>query len=79
MFDEMYPSVSPLERSRKFALTVQDVAHWAGIPVETARGEIGRYAARRKLEVRDDYIVVTDIADLRRFVDNRLQTYPYRA
>ncbi|GMO51184.1 MAG: hypothetical protein Pg6C_15760 [Treponemataceae bacterium] len=77
MFDEMYPPANPLERSRKFALTVQDVAYWAGIPVEIVRGEIGRYAGRKKLEVRDNHIIVTDIADLRRFVDNRLQTYPY--
>jgi CRP-like cAMP-binding protein len=73
MFDEMNPVINPNERSRRFNLTVQDVAHWAGLPIDVARDEIGKYAEKRKLEVYDNYIIVTNILDLRRIVDNRTQ------
>jgi CRP-like cAMP-binding protein len=73
MFDEMNPVFNPNERSRRFNLTVQDVAHWAGLPVGVARDEVGKYTEKRKLEVQDNYIVVTNILDFRRIVDQRIQ------
>jgi CRP-like cAMP-binding protein len=80
MFDEMNPSSNPLGQSRKFPLTVQDMAHWAGIPIETARVEVGKYADKRMIDIYENHIVVRDIADLRRIVENRMQprSLPYR-
>lgn len=73
MFDEMNPSPNSADRSRRFNLTIQDVSHWAGLPVDTVRDEIGKFAEKRKMEVYDTHIVVTNIVDLKRLVDARCQ------
>ncbi len=73
MFDEMNPSPNTIDRSRKFNLTIQDVSHWAGLPVDVVRDEIGKFAEKRKMEVYDSHIIVTNIVDLKRLVDARCQ------
>jgi len=73
MFDEMNPSPNSADRSRRFNLTIQDVSHWAGLPVDTVRDEIGKFAEKRKMEVYDTHIVITNIVDLKRLVDARCQ------
>jgi len=73
MFDEMNPSANTVDRSRRFNLTIQDVSHWAGLPVDTVRDEIGKFAEKRKMEVFDTHIIVTNIVDLKRLVDARCQ------
>ncbi|MBP5284225.1 MAG: Crp/Fnr family transcriptional regulator [Treponema sp.] len=71
MFDEMYPMANPKDRSRRFNLTIQDVAHWAGITTEMAREEVDRFVASRKLEVYDNFMIVSDIVDMKRIVDTK--------
>ena len=74
MFDEMAPVVNPNERQRKFNLTVADIAHWAGLSPEVTRDEINKFVEKRKIEVFDTYIIVANIADMRRIVGTHTQT-----
>lgn len=74
MFDELNPCPNPNERSRKFTLSVQDVSHWAGLPVEQVRDEMNKFVEKRKIELFDNYLVVNNIVDMKRFVDSRCQT-----
>ena len=71
MFDEMNKTPMGADRSRKLALTVNDVAHWAGIPFDIAREEINKFAEKRKIEVTDGYMIVQNIVDMKRIVDTR--------
>lgn len=71
MYDEMNPSPNPNERSRKFNLTIADVAHWAGLTPEVTREEINKFVEKRKIEVYENYMVILNIADMKRIVDTR--------
>ena len=72
MYDEMNPVGNPIEHTRKFNVTVADIAHWAGLTPEVTRDEINKYVEKRKLEVYDNYMIVTNIADMKRTVDSKL-------
>ncbi|MCR5613496.1 Crp/Fnr family transcriptional regulator [Treponema sp.] len=72
MYDEMNPSINPAEHSRKFNITVPDISHWAGLPAEVTRDEINKLVEKRKLEVYDTYMVITNIAELRRTVESKI-------
>lgn len=72
MYDEMEPVQNPAEHSRKFNITVSDVSHWAGLSPEVTRTEINKYVEKRKLEVFDTYMIVSNIAELRRTVESRI-------
>ena len=71
MFDEMNPSANTNDRQRKFNVSAGDVAHWAGLSPEATRDEINKFVEKRKIEVYDNYIVVDNIADMKRIVDTR--------
>ncbi len=71
MFDEMNKTPMGADRTRKLNLTVNDVAHWAGIPFDVAREEVNKFAEKRKIEVHDTYIMVNNIVDMKRIVDTR--------
>lgn len=71
MLDEMNPVMNPNERTRRFNLTVQDIAYWAGLSVEVVKDEINRLVEKRKIEVFDSYIVVNNIIDIKRIADSR--------
>ena len=73
MFDEMNPCPNPNERSRRFNLTIQDVAHWAGLPINQVRDELNKFVEKHKIEIYTNYIIVTNISDMKRFVDSRCQ------
>jgi CRP-like cAMP-binding protein len=72
MFDEMDKSLKTNDRMRNFNLTVQDVALWAALPLDIVRNEIDKYVERRKIEVSNNCIVVMNIQDFRRNVDQYL-------
>src|SRR5574344_452026 len=74
MFDEMNPVSNPNERSRRFSLTISDIAHWAGLTPDVARDEVNKFVEKRKIEVYDNYIIVANIADMKRIVDTRAMT-----
>ncbi|MGI0528591.1 Crp/Fnr family transcriptional regulator [Treponema socranskii] len=71
MFDEMNPSANANDRQRKFNVSAGDVAHWAGLSPEATRDEINKFVEKRKIEVYDNYIIVDNIADMKRIVDTR--------
>ncbi|MGI5097627.1 Crp/Fnr family transcriptional regulator [Treponema socranskii] len=71
MFDEMNPSANTNDRQRKFNVSAGDVAHWAGLSPEATRDEINKFVEKRKIEVYDSYIIVDNIADMKRIVDTR--------
>ena len=73
MFDEMNPCPNPNERSRRFNLTIQDVAHWAGLPIGQVKDEMTKFVEKHKIEIFTNYMIVNNISDMKRFVDSRCQ------
>ncbi|QTQ12447.1 Crp/Fnr family transcriptional regulator [Treponema parvum] len=71
MYDEMNPVQNTEDRSRKFNLTIASVAHWAGLTPEVAREEINKFIEKRKLEVFENYMIVSNITDMKRIVDTK--------
>lgn len=71
MFAEMHPNPDPNERTMRFNLTIHDISHWAGLPVDSVREEVNRFVEKHKIEVYDSYIIVNNIVDMRRIVDTR--------
>ena len=71
MFDEMNPSPNMADRSRRFNLSIADLAHWAGLPQEIVREEISRFVEKRRIEIFDNYMIVANIIDIKRYVDSR--------
>jgi CRP/FNR family transcriptional regulator, cyclic AMP receptor protein len=71
MFDEMNPPANSNERHRKFNLTTADLAHWAGLPLDTTRDEVNKFVEKRKIEIYDNYMLIANIADMKRIVDTR--------
>jgi CRP-like cAMP-binding protein len=71
MFDEMNSTQNQNDRQRRFNVTTADLAHWAGLPLETTRDEVNKFVEKRKLEVYDNYMIVANIADMKRIVDTR--------
>ncbi|HET6452342.1 MAG TPA: Crp/Fnr family transcriptional regulator [Spirochaetia bacterium] len=55
----------------EFKNTVDDVAHWAGIPSGQCREVLNHFVAQRRIELYPDRIVVKKIADFERFVNAR--------
>ncbi len=74
MLDEMNPQAAINDRTRKFNVTVPDVASWAGLTQEVTRDEINRLVEKRKIEVYDTYILVNNIVDMKRIVDQKTMT-----
>ncbi|MBO4403761.1 MAG: Crp/Fnr family transcriptional regulator, partial [Treponema sp.] len=72
MYDETHSSAQEdylMGSRRTFKVGVNDIAHWAGIPVSKADEELERLAERNKIQVFDDYINVMNIHDIKRIVD----------
>lgn len=77
MLDEMNPVSNPLERIRRFNVTMSDIAHWAGLSIDVTRDEINKYVEKRKIEVFDGYMIVNNIMDLKRTFETRSGTQKY--
>lgn len=72
MLDEMNPSGKPpADHSRTFNVTMSDLAHWSGFPLDVVKNEINKFSASRKVEVYDDRMVVANILDMKRIVDTK--------
>lgn len=74
MYDEMNPASNPMEHSRKFNISVQDISHWSGLTPEVTRDEINKYVEKRKVEIHDNYMIVTNIQDMKRIVDTKISS-----
>ncbi len=74
MLDETNAAVrggEALGEKREFKVTIDDVAHWAGMSPAEAQDLIGHFAKQSKLELYPDKIVVKNISDFIRLVNSR--------
>ncbi len=71
MYDEMTPVMNPHDRSRRFNITMSDVAHWAGLKQDVIKDEIHKLAERGKVEVFENYMIISNINDMKRTVETR--------
>ena len=55
----------------EIAVTKEDVAHWAGLPVDIVQDELNKYVDQRKIEIYEDRIIVKNIIELERFVNSK--------
>lgn len=72
MFDEMNPVKNPTDRSRRFNITLSDISHWAGLSQEVTRDEVHKYIEKGKVELFDNYLIVSNIVEMKRIVDSKL-------
>ena len=73
MYDALFTTKQDIEimnQRRTFNVTVNDLAHWAAISVESARDELNKLVEKNKIEVFDNYINVINIHDMKRTVDS---------
>lgn len=72
MLDETQPDPNAAANgTRRFNVTIQDISHWAGLPIDETKDEIGRFVEKHRIEVMDNYIIVKNISELQRLVDQR--------
>jgi CRP-like cAMP-binding protein len=74
MLDETQGSTNPGEVSgdrREFKVTVDDVAHWAGMNPAEVQTLLGHFVKQRRIELFIDHIVVKNINDFIRFVNSK--------
>jgi CRP-like cAMP-binding protein len=71
MLDEKNTDLIPMNNSRSFNLTMQEVAHWAAVPLDVAQTELSKLVEKHRLEIFDDHIIVNNITDFRRMVESQ--------
>ncbi len=74
MLDETQGSAVPGEQlgdKREFKVTVDDVAHWAGMNTAEVQTLLGHFSNQRRVELFADHIVVKNINDFIRFVNSK--------
>ena len=71
MFDEKMSSTNPNEKSRRFNLTLQDIAHWTGLKIEVVKDELSHFVEKREIEMHDNYLIVSNIDEMKRIVDSK--------
>jgi hypothetical protein len=71
MLDESQTDIDKATEKREFKITVDGVAHWAGMTVNETRDILGHFSTQRRLELYPDRIVVKNINDFSRFVSSR--------
>lgn len=70
--DAQSGKVIPKDR-RVFPLTANDIAHWTGLTVEDVKTDLGKMAKNGLLKATDDYVIINNINDMRRTVENRIK------
>ncbi len=71
MLSEQLPQDQTERNQYIFEVSIDDVAHWAGLSVEKTREVVNQLVTQRKLEVSAGKMVVKNIHDLRRFVQSK--------
>lgn len=69
MFDEMNPPIKPNEKSRRFNFSQADLASWSGLPAQVVQEEMHKFISSGKVQAFDNYMIVTNINDMRRIVE----------
>jgi CRP-like cAMP-binding protein len=71
MLDETQANINKDNERRIFKVSVEDIAHWAGINPSLCRDVLNHFVSQRRLEIYPDKIVVKNINDFSRFVNSR--------
>ena len=71
MLDESLPLLDRTTEKRLFFVTMDDVAHWAGMLINETRDVLSTFAAQRRIEIYSDRILVKNINDFARYVGSR--------
>jgi CRP/FNR family cyclic AMP-dependent transcriptional regulator len=58
-------------RNVQIQATVDDIAHWAGMPPDKVRNVINHFVSQRRLEVFPDKMIIRNLNDFARFVASR--------
>ncbi len=70
---------TPSPNRRVFPLTANDISHWAGLSVEDVRNEMGKMSKNGLLKMTDEYVIINNINDMRRTVENRIKIMNMRS
>lgn len=65
------PPQSANENARAIPVNVETVANWAGLSVDSARHVLNAYVSQRKMIVSPEQIIVNNISELQRFINNK--------
>lgn len=68
MLDETEPDIDKTTQQRKFAITIEEVARWAGLADDVVADALQKFATQGRFEVYNDHIIVNNIVDLSRYV-----------
>jgi CRP-like cAMP-binding protein len=71
MLNETQPNPEQDAGEREFKVTVEDVAHWAGMNVKQTRDALDHFITQQRIEVFSGRIVVKNLNDFSRFVNSR--------
>jgi CRP-like cAMP-binding protein len=71
MLDETQADIDKSTERREFKVTVDDVAHWAGMGITETRETLGHFVTQRRMEMFPDRMIVKNINDFSRFVNSR--------
>ncbi len=71
MLDETQPTIDRVSDSRSFQITIEEVARWAGLPMNEVEDELHRFMDQGKIEIFNDRIVVKNLPELIRYVNAR--------
>lgn len=69
LLHEMSPTYNAADTKIRLDATVSDIAHWAGLNIETTKDELTKLHEKRRIELFDNYIIVENISDMKRVVD----------
>lgn len=69
MFDEINPPLKPNDKVRRFTLTQADIVSWSGLSTQVVQEELQKFASNGKIQIFDSYIIVTNMAEMRRLVE----------
>ncbi len=69
MLDEMNPGADPMDKSRRFNLTISDLSHWSGLPGDVVRDEVNKLVEKNRIEVYDTHIIVNNIVEMKRVAE----------
>lgn len=72
MLDETNPRpADPQDPVRTFNNSVEDIAHWAGLPLAKASEVLKQFVNQRRIEIQQNKITVKNVMDFTRFVNSR--------
>jgi len=71
MLGETQSGLDSSSDERIFNTTIDDIAHWAGMPIDKCKQVLNHFTTQRRIEIYQDKIIVRNINDFVRFVNSR--------